>query len=104
MAHPQVLDDLEIFHSREDLVLDLELCLHAEAGALLDGEGLVLEGFSGAGGFEVDDDVGAAFDFETEGEDDAFAGVVGVGEVLARAQAEGFFPFLEGFVVLVWRG
>jgi hypothetical protein len=59
-------------------VLDLELHLHAESGALFDGEWLALEGLKGARRLEVDDDVGTAIDFETERVDDAFAGVVGV--------------------------
>ena len=62
-------------------MLHLELRLHAELGALLDCEGLVLERLEGTGRLEVDDYVGAAFDFEAEREDDAFARVAGVGEV-----------------------
>lgn len=82
-------------------MLDLELCLHAECSALLDGERLLLEGLKGAGRLEVDDDVGTAIDFETERVDDAFAGVVGVGDVLALAETEGSLPLVQGFVVLV---
>jgi hypothetical protein len=40
--------------------------------------------------------------FEAEGEDDDFARVVRVRDRLARAQAQAFFPFAEGFVVGVY--
>ena len=43
-------------------MLDSEAGLHAEGGALLDGEGLGLERFESTGRRQVDDDVGAAFD------------------------------------------
>ena len=79
---------LEVLEAGEDLMLDLELDLHAELGTLLDDEGLALKLLDGAGGPEVDDDVGAAFDLETERLDDAFARVVGVGQRLAAAETE----------------
>lgn len=82
-------------------MLDLELRLHAELRALLDSERLVLELLERAGRLEVDDDVGAAFDFEAEREDDALARVVGVAEGLAAAEAERLFPLAEGLVILV---
>jgi hypothetical protein len=84
-------------------VLDLELCLHAECSTFLDDERLLLEGLKGARRLEVDDDVGTAIDFETERVDDAFAGVVGVGDVLALAETKGSLPLVQGFVVLVCR-
>jgi len=82
-------------------VLDLELCLHAECSALLDCEWLALESFNSAGGSQVDDDVFTALDFKTEREDDAFAGIVGVGDVLALTKTKGSFPLLERLIVLV---
>lgn len=82
-------------------MLDLELRLHAERSALLDCKRLALEGLDGAGRPQVDDNVGAAFDFQTKREDDALARVVGVGDVLALAETERGFPLLEGLVVLV---
>jgi hypothetical protein len=94
---------LEVLEPRQDLVLHLELRLHAELRALLDGEGLVLERLDGAGRLEVDDDVRAAFDLEAEREDDALARVVGVREVFALPEAERLFPLAEGLVVLVWQ-
>lgn len=85
VAHGASGDLLEVLQAREDLVLHLELHLHAELGTLLDGKGLALELFNGAGRPEVDDDVGAAFDLEAERLDDAFARVIGVGQRLAGA-------------------
>jgi hypothetical protein len=85
-------------------VLDLELSLHAECGALLDCKRFALECLNSARRPQVDDDVFTTFDFETEREDDAFAGVAGVGDVLALTEAEGGFPLLEGLVVLVYDG
>ena len=37
------LDDLDVLHARQDLVLNSEAGLHAEGGTFLDGEGLGLE-------------------------------------------------------------
>jgi hypothetical protein len=78
VADTHACDLLQVLEAGENLVLDLELGLHAEGGALLDGEGLVLEGLEGTGRLEVDDDVGTALDLEAERVDDALAGVVGV--------------------------
>ena len=85
-------------------MLDTEAGLHAEGGALLDGEGLLVEGVEGALLGEVDDDVRAALDLEPKGEQDDFARVVGVRDGVAAAQAEGLFPLAEGLVVLVCVG
>jgi len=84
-------------------VLHLELCLHAEPGTFLDGEGLFLKSLDGTGCAQVDDDIIAAFDFESEREDNASAGIVGVGDVLALSKTKGRFPLLERLVVLVCR-
>lgn len=83
-------------------MLHLEARLHAEGGALLDGEGVLVQVLERAGLRQVDDDVLTALHLEAEREDDDFARVVGVREVVARAQAEGLLPFAEGFVVGVW--
>ena len=91
--------DLDVLHPAKNLMLHLEARLHAEGGALLDGEGVLVEVLERAGFGQVDDDVLAALDFEAEREDDDFARVAGVAEVVARAEAEGFLPFAEGFVV-----
>lgn len=77
-ANTHAVHLLEVLETCQNLVLDLELCLHAECSALLDDERLLLEGLKGARGLEVDDDVGTAIDFETERVDDALAGIVGV--------------------------
>lgn len=84
-------------------MLDLELRLHAECRTLLDDKGLLLEGLQSTRRLEVDDDVGAALDFESERVDDAFAGVVGVGDVLALAETKGGLPLVQRFILLVWR-
>ena len=79
--------------------------LHAKAGfhperrALLNRKRMFVQVFQRARFGEVDDDVWAVGYFEAEGEDYYFAGVVWVADVFARAEAEGFFPFAEGFVV-----
>jgi len=84
-------------------MLDLKLGLHAEFGSLLDGEWFVFQSFDGSRRREVDGNVWTTFDFEGEGFDDAAAGVTGGGgEGGAGGDAEGGFPAVEGFVVLVW--
>jgi len=100
-ADSHARDLLEVLEACQDLVLDLELCLHAECSALLDCERLALESLDGTGRPQIDDDVVAALDFETEREDDALARVVGIGDVFALAKTERGFPLLEGLVVLV---
>lgn len=95
------LDDLDVVQAAEDLVLDLELGAHGELGALLDGKGLVLEGGLAARGGQVNGDGRATRRVHGEGEDDADAAVVGVGNVLAAAEAEGFLVSLEGLVACV---
>jgi hypothetical protein len=92
---------LEVLEPREDLMLHLELRFHAELGALLDGERVLLEGFKGTGGLEVDDYVRTSLNLEAEREDDAFARVAGVRDVFARAETQRLFPLAEGLVVLV---
>lgn len=80
-----------------------EIGLHAELGPLLDGEGFRLERLDGTGSGQVDGDVGAAFDLESERLDDAATVILGVYEDgRGRGNAEGGFPAVEGFVVLVW--
>jgi hypothetical protein len=59
-------------------VLDAEAGFHAERGALLDGERLLVQRLESTGLGQVDNDIGAAFHFETEREQDDFARVVGV--------------------------
>jgi hypothetical protein len=98
-AHPG--NDLDVFHAAQDLVLDAEAGFHAESGALFDGEGLLDEGVQGTLLRQVDHDVGAAFDFQAQREQDHFAWVVGVRDGVSAAEAEGLFPLAEGFVVLV---
>lgn len=100
-ADAHACDLLEVLETCQNFMLDLELCLHAERSALLDCERLARKSIDGAGGPQVDDDVVATVNFETEGEDDAFARVVGVGDVLALAKTERRLPLLERLIVLV---
>lgn len=85
-------------------MLDAEAGLHAESGTFFDGERLLVERLEGAGLVEVDDDVGSAFGFQAEREQDHFARVVGVGDGVAAAETEGLFPLAEGLVILVCDG
>lgn len=87
LLNPHPLHNLHILQTTEDLMLHLEAHFHAEHAALLDREGVVLEVFESAGLLEVDDDVGAAFDFEAQGEDYYAALVGGVGDGGAAADA-----------------
>ena len=84
-------------------MLNLELRFHAKLGTLLDSKGLLLQSFERTGCPQVDDDVVATFNLETKGEDDTFAGVVGVRDVLALTKTKGCFPLLQRLVVLVWK-
>jgi len=84
-------------------MVHLEDDLDPESSTLLDRKRLVLETLQSAGGGEVNKDVGAAFDFESERLDDAFAGVVGIANGVAGVQTQRGFPAVEGFVVLVCR-
>jgi hypothetical protein len=80
-------------------MLDLEAGLHAESGALLDGEGVLVEIFERARLREVDDDIGAAVDFQSKGQNDDASFVVGVAQVLACPKSKRLFPFVQGFIV-----
>lgn len=72
------LDNLNIVQAAQNLVLHLESGRHGELGALLDLEGLVLEGRLGAGGRKVDRYGWTAGRVHGEAVDDADALVVGV--------------------------
>lgn len=72
------LRDLQVLQPAQHVVLHDEGGLHAELGALLDGEGFRLERLDGARGGQVDGHVGAAVDFEGERLDDAAALILGV--------------------------
>lgn len=94
-------------------MLDAEAGLHAESSTLLDGEGLLVQGLESTGLGQVDNDVGAAFHLETEGDQDDFPRVIRVGDGLAATETERLFPLAKGLVVLVcgnesvsdrWRG
>ena len=100
---PFPLRHLQILQPAQHLVLHDESGLHAELGPFLDGEGFRFERLDGPRGGQVDGDVGAAFDFEGEGLDDAAALVFGVHvDGRGRGNAQRGFPAIEGFIVLVW--
>lgn len=94
-------DRLDVVQAAQNLVLHLELGLHGELGTLLDGEGLLLEVLQRPGRRQVDHDGLPAGRLHGERVDDAHARVVGVGQVVAAAEAEGLLVALEGLVVLV---
>lgn len=98
------LHDLDVVQAAQDLVLDAEGGGHGELCALLDLEGLVLEGALAPGRGEVDGNWAAAGRVHGQGLDDADAGVAGVGEVLAAGEAEGLLVALEGLIVRVCMG
>jgi hypothetical protein len=92
------LDNLDVVKSAENLMLDLELGHHGKLGVLLDPEGLVLEGVLATGCREVDGHRIAAGGLHGQGEDDADAGVAGIGQVIAAAETEGLLVALERLI------
>lgn len=97
------LDDLQVLQPAKHIVLDPEDGLHAEFGSFFDGERLGLEFLNGTGRVQVNDDVGASFDFESQGLNHAAALIGGVhGERGRVRDTEGGLPTVEGFIVLVW--
>lgn len=84
--------------------MHLELDLDAEGRSLLDCKWLFLERLEGTGRRQLNHHVGTALDLQGEGLDDAFSGVVGVADRVAGVEAEGGFPAVQGFVILVCPG
>ncbi len=82
------LDDLHILKTRQDLVLDLELGNHGELGSLLDLEWFILESGLGAWGGEVNSHWWTAGGVHGQGENDALALIVWIGQRWASAEAE----------------
>jgi hypothetical protein len=101
-ANALSLNNLDIMQTAQNLVLHLERGAHRKFGTFLDGKGLVLERGFATGCREVDCDGWAAGRVHGQRENDADAGVVGVGDVFAAAEAEGFLVSLEGFVAGVY--
>jgi hypothetical protein len=58
------LDNLNILHTREDLVLDLESDLHSIRGVLFDDERLRFEGLELARFADIDDNIGTPLDLD----------------------------------------
>ena len=84
-------------------MLDHKVRFHAETSPFLDTKWFVLESFDGARGSKVDNDVGAAFDFKSEGLDDTFALVVGINCYgWARRETERGLPAIERFIFLIY--
>jgi len=65
LAQGVPLHDLEILQAGQDLVLNLELDLHAILGSFLDGEGVRFEILHLARVAKVNDDVRTTFDLAT---------------------------------------
>lgn len=85
-------------------MLHYEIRFHSEFGPFLDGERGLFQIVEGTWAGQVNRDVGSAFDFESERFDDAAALVFGVDvDGWGRGDAEGGFPAVERFVVLVWK-
>lgn len=102
LANPDTLSlhDLQVLQTAQNLMVDLEGNLDTECGAFLDGEGLVFQSFEGTGGGEIDDDVRTVFHLESERFDNT-AIVAVLSYRVARVQAQGGFPAVQGFVALV---
>lgn len=102
--HALALHHLDILQPAQHLVLDLEGGRHSELGALLDAEGLVLEGLFGARHRQINRHGRSTRGVHRQTVNDADAGIRGVGEVLAAREAEGFLVSLEGLIVCVCEG
>lgn len=98
---PLALDNMHVFQSTQHIMVYRKLDLGVELGAFFDRERFVFERLEGVGARQVERDVWAAGGFNGEGLDDAFARVVGVADGVAGVEAQGGFPAVEGFVVLV---
>lgn len=97
------LDYLDVLQPAKYLVLDYKVRLHAETSPFLDTEWFGLESFDGARGSKVDNDVGAAFDFESKGLDDTCACVCGIHCYdWARRETEGGLPAFERLITLIY--
>jgi hypothetical protein len=102
-------------------VLDSEAGLHAEGGALLDGEGLGLERLESTGRRQVDDDVGTALNLdnkpesvaifialckrssylESKGDDDDLAGIAGITNGGSRTDTQALLPLSQALIILI---
>lgn len=82
-------------------MLDLEFGDHGELGSLLDLERLVLQcGLCALGG-EVDGHWWAAGGLEGEGEDDALAWIVWIGDGWSGGETEGGLIALKGLITSI---
>lgn len=84
-------------------MLDLELGFHSELSSLFDCKGLIIQGLESSRLPQINNDIRTAFDFEAKREDDAFAGIRWVGNVLALSKSKGCLPLLERLIVLICR-
>ena len=83
-------------------MLDLELGNHSELSSLLDLEWLVLQGGLCTLCGEVDGHRGAASSFQREGEDDALARVVWIGDGWSGGEAKGSLVALKGLIAGIY--
>ena len=72
LAYPYAfpLDDLQVLQPAQDIMLNLEVGLHAELGTFLDGEGLRLQRLESAGSGQIDGDIRATLNLEGQGLND----------------------------------
>jgi hypothetical protein len=103
LADKATLDDLEILHSRQDLVLHAEFDFHTESGALLDGERLLLESLQSGRLTDINDNVGSALNFETKSENNAGTLVVGISNGVTM-ETQRLLPLAERLILSICRG
>ena len=78
---------MDVFQAAQHVMVDGELDLGEELGALLNGERLVLERLESVAAAEVKRDVVAAGGLNGQGFDDAFAWIIGVANGVAGVEA-----------------
>ena len=96
------LDNLDVLKAREDLVLDLELGDHGELSSLLDLEWLVLQGRLRSFSREVDGHWWAAGSLQGEGENDALAWIIWIGDGWSGGKAKGGLVALKRLIVGIY--
>lgn len=96
------LDNLDVLKARENLVLDLELGDHGELSSLLDLEWLVLQGGLGSFSREVNGHWWAAGSLQGEGENDALAWIIWIGDGWSGGKAKGGLVALKRLIVGIY--
>lgn len=96
------LDNLDVLKARENLMLDHELGDHGELSSLLDLEWLVLQGGFGSLGGEVNGHWWAAGSLQGEGENDALAWIIWVGDGWSGGKTKGGLVALKRLIVGIY--